>query len=181
MADTRDIWIFDLQREAASRVTFEPSDDTGAVWSPDGRKIAYSSDRGARDIYIKNASGIGAEELVIESKIPKNVEAWSPDGLWMAFKRSNSQLPQRAGCAPLDTREPLDFRRTQLHEGAGRFSTDGKWLAYESEGAGRTEVFVQPVPRLTRHGRFRATMAGSHNGAEMAENCPTPRSRLGRG
>jgi Tol biopolymer transport system component len=144
----RDIWIFDLLREgAASRITFEPSDETNAVWSPDGGRVAYSSDRrGARDIYTKNASGVGAEELVIESKIPKNLEDWSPDGRWMVYAEAVPNNIDDMVVIPLDTRKPIDFLRTRFQEDKGRFSPDSKWLAYQSDESGRAEVYVQPFP-----------------------------------
>ena len=144
---SRDIWVLDLLRQSASRITFDASDDLNPVWSPDGGRIAYSSDRrGARDIYTKNASGIGGEELVIESKIPKNVEDWSPDGHWMVFNEAVPNYGDDLVVVPLDTRKPQEFLRTRFHEDGGRFSPDGKWLAYESDESGRAEVYIQPFP-----------------------------------
>ncbi len=143
----RDIWVLDLLREAASRITFDAADHTNPAWSPDGGRIAYSSDRrGARDIYIKNASGIGAEALVIESKIPKNVEDWSSDGRWLAYNEAIPNNSDDLVALPLDSRKPVDILRTRFQEDKGRFSLDGKWLAYQSDESGRSEVYIQPFP-----------------------------------
>jgi Tol biopolymer transport system component len=60
---TRDIWVIDLQRRTNSRLTLDPADDTNPTWSPDGTRIAFTSDRkGHRDIYVKAASGGGKNE-----------------------------------------------------------------------------------------------------------------------
>ena len=56
--NTRDIWVLDLVRGVSSRLTFDKADDVNPVWSPDGSRIAFSSDRrGNRDLYWKAASG----------------------------------------------------------------------------------------------------------------------------
>ena len=66
---TRDIWIFDLLRGTKTRLTFDPADDLDSVWSPDGTRIAFTSDRlGQRDIYQKPADGSGSEELLLGGK-----------------------------------------------------------------------------------------------------------------
>ena len=143
----RDIWILDLARGTASRITFDASDHTNAAWSPDGERIAYSSDRrGARDIYTKNASGIGPEELLIESGIPKNVEDWSADGHWIVYNEAVPNNSDDLVVLPLDTRKPVDFLRTRFQEDRGSFSPDGKWMAYQSYESGRAEVYIQPFP-----------------------------------
>src|SRR5262249_53711331 len=52
----RDIWIFDLVRGGSSRLTSDPSDDLNPTWSPDGARIAFTSNRrGMRDLYITSA------------------------------------------------------------------------------------------------------------------------------
>jgi predicted Ser/Thr protein kinase len=60
---TRDIWILDLNRSSRTRFTFDPGDDLDPVWSPDGRRVAWTSDRrGVRDLYVKSASGADQDE-----------------------------------------------------------------------------------------------------------------------
>jgi hypothetical protein len=102
--------------------------------------------RGARDIYIKNASGIGAEDLVIKSKIPKNLEDWSNDGRWLVYNEAVPNNSDDLVALLLDSRKPVDILRTRFLEDKGRFSPDGKWLAYQSDESGRSEVYIQPFP-----------------------------------
>jgi hypothetical protein len=75
----RDIWIVDLMRGTKTRLTFNPSDDLNPVWSPDGTRIAFISDRkGLRNIYQKFADGSGPEDLLLEGKEgQRNAESWS--------------------------------------------------------------------------------------------------------
>src|SRR5262249_22172852 len=83
----RDIWVLDL-RGGAQRLTFDPKDDLNPVLSPDGARMAFSSDRkGARDIYIRQTNGTGGEELLVgsDSESQKSVEDWSPDGKFVVY------------------------------------------------------------------------------------------------
>ena len=84
---TRDIWVIDLVRGTRTRLTFDPADDLNPVWSPDGTRIAFTSNRkGERDIYQKPADGSGQEELLLEGKDgQKNLEDWSPDGKYLLY------------------------------------------------------------------------------------------------
>ena len=144
-AQTRDIWVFDLARGTATKLTFDPKDDFNPVWSPDGSRIAFSSDRrGARDLYIKSASGTGEEELLLESDRNKNAEDWSRDGRWFAYNEAAPGAGNDIWTLSLDTRKPRPFLRTRFNEDEASFSPDGKWIAYRSAESGRSEVYVQP-------------------------------------
>jgi len=143
LTHTRDIWLLDLLRGAKSRVTSDPADDLNPAWSPDGSRIAFTSDRrGRREIYIKNPFGTAAEQLAEESEYDAAVEDWSPDGRWIAY----NSLPTPVHIVALS----IETRGTQLYtEDAdhARFSPDGKWLAYRSPPGNSTgEVYIQPFP-----------------------------------
>src|SRR5262249_36090133 len=85
----RDIWIFDLVRGSASRLTFDPADDLCPVWSRDGSRILFTSNRkGQRDIYEQAADGLGTTRLVFESTTQsKSVNDWSADGRYVVYDR----------------------------------------------------------------------------------------------
>jgi hypothetical protein len=81
-----DIWVMDLTRGVRTRFTFDPADDTWPVWSPDGSRIAFISNRnGHLDLYGKNTSGSGSEEVLYESDVNKFAPDWSPDGRFIVF------------------------------------------------------------------------------------------------
>ena len=86
----RDIWVYDLKRGTASRLTFGPADDTNTTWSADDKRIVYSSNRaGQFDIYQKAANGLGSEQPVFQSKQKSTLTTC----LWMAVMRSTTQGP----------------------------------------------------------------------------------------
>ena len=144
-AQGRDIWVFDLARGTATKLTFDPKDDFNPVWSPDGSRIAFSSDRrGARNLYIKSASGTGDEELLLESDRNKNAEDWSRDGRWLVYNEAAPGAGNDIWTLSLDTRQPRPFLQTRFNEDEASFSPDGKWMAYRSAESGRSEVYVQP-------------------------------------
>src|SRR5262249_18996367 len=86
-----DIWILELARNAFSRFTFNPAEDSTPVWSPDGKTIAFESLRDVPGIYQKAASAAGQEELV--TKVPgiQSVNHWSPDGKYILFFGANAK------------------------------------------------------------------------------------------
>ena len=139
----RDIWVFDLSRNASSRLTFDPADDLNPTWSPDGSRIAFTSDRrGIRSIFTKTASGTGEDELLLEAKLASNVEDWSPDGRWMLF---NQGVPSRGiwAISP-ETRKREAVEENSFVVDEARFSPDGRWVAYRSLESGRPEIYVRP-------------------------------------
>jgi Tol biopolymer transport system component len=143
----RDVWILDLQRGSRSRLTFGPGDTFNPVWSPDGSRIAYTSRRNhARDLYVRNASGTGTEELLLASDTEKAAESWSPDGTLLSF---NSQVGTKAELWLLSMSDPTHkaapFRQARLREQDSGFSPDGKFIAYRSNESGRNEMFVQSL------------------------------------
>jgi Tol biopolymer transport system component len=148
---TFDIWIYDLMRDVKTRLTFSSATTTGnlsQVWSPDGRRIAYTSVLGGKfGIYQKSADGSGGEEVLLE---PTPVQAypqdWSPDGKVIAFWKA------QVGGADLwilplqGDHKPYQFAQSQSFQMTAYFSPDGKWIAYSSNESGRLEVYIRPFP-----------------------------------
>jgi eukaryotic-like serine/threonine-protein kinase len=162
----RDVWVFDLVRGGRTRLTFDPAEDFGAAWSPDGTRIAFVSQRrGSRELYQKLANGSGADELLLESKDALvSSEDWSPDGKWLVFNRRRQGppdlyvLPMSRGRDPT----PIPFVATEFREDMGQFSPNGRFLAYRSDESGRPEVYVRDVsPDGTAgHGKWQVSTAG---------------------
>jgi eukaryotic-like serine/threonine-protein kinase len=159
-ARRRDIWFYDVQRSATSRFTFDPADDLNPTWSPDGRRIAFTSDRkGVRNIYVKDSSGAAAEELLLETGYEKDVEAWSPDGRFILFNQLTPNHERELwAVAAAGGGEPFAVVAESKAVRKGAFSPDGRYLAYVSGESGQDEVYVRHFPRgagkwqLTRQG-----------------------------
>jgi Tol biopolymer transport system component len=143
-----DIWLMDVARGVFSRFTTDVSDDVGPIWSPNGDRIVFASNRkGTHDLYVKSVTAGGNEELLLETAQEKFPTDWSPDGRFVLF---NAWDPARSGdiwAVPSDGRgKPLPVVHTVFQEERGQFSPDGRWIAYHSDESGRDEVYVQPFP-----------------------------------
>ena len=142
----QDIWLLDGAR--ASRLTFDSAADRFPVWSPDGSRILFDSTRkGTRDLYVKSSSGAGDEGLVVESRqggVDKSATDWSPDGRFVMYRSVEAQTGRDIWVLPLATGKPYVFMSTPFEENHGTFSSDGRWIAYESNETGRFEVYVRP-------------------------------------
>jgi Tol biopolymer transport system component/predicted Ser/Thr protein kinase len=140
-----DIWLFDLARGASSRFTFHPAIDSGPVWSPDGRRIAFRSNRdGVFNLHQKDASGAAEEELLLKTLANKFPTGWSPGGRWLLYNEQDTKTRWDLWVLPQDGRQPQPWLRTEFDEVRGRFSPDGQWAAYTSNESGRYEIYVRP-------------------------------------
>jgi Tol biopolymer transport system component len=151
-----DLWMYDVARAAATRFTFDPADDLNAVWSPDGRTIAFTSGRnGHLDLYRKAANGTGDEELLYSGEYDKHPTSWSPDGKFLLYLSFEAPLRNDLFMLPLtperpgDPRKPVPLLQTKFNERFGQFSPDGHWVAFDSDEAERREIYVAPVSRPT--------------------------------
>jgi eukaryotic-like serine/threonine-protein kinase len=141
------IWTYDIPRGILSRFTFD-NDNRDPFWSPDGKRIAYTSLRnGKYGIYWKPANGSGSEELLLSSPDWITVSSFSPDGKELAFNRQSPDTGLDIWILPLDGKgKPQPFLQTRFTEEMAEFSPDGHWLAYDSNESGRSEVYVQQYP-----------------------------------
>jgi eukaryotic-like serine/threonine-protein kinase len=144
-APNPDLWVFGPAADRASRFTSHSAPDIRPAWSPDGRRIAFSSKRGTSyDIYVKTLDVLGEEQVLWHSEFDKLVEDWSPDGRVLSVSVLRSGLwryPLDPGQKPTLIRAGFDAETWQ-----SEFSPDGRWLAYVSAESGRPEVYVEPVP-----------------------------------
>ncbi|HEU5240232.1 MAG TPA: protein kinase, partial [Pyrinomonadaceae bacterium] len=141
-----DIWLLDHDHE--TRFTFDPANDQSPVWSPDGRQIAFNSSRsGVFDLYVKSASGAGNDELLYRSNNTKGPHDWSPDGQYILFGELDPKTNVDLWVLPLfGDRKPFVFLQTPFQENQARFSPSGRWVAYDSNESGTTQVYVRPFP-----------------------------------
>src|SRR5262249_680284 len=130
------------------RLTFDPGEDRYPVWSPDGSRIAWRANRdGAFQIYQKLASGDGQEELLLKADVPIAPASGSADGRFLLHSRHDPKKRQDLYVLPLaGDRQPSLFLQTPSTEFEGRFSPDGRWIAYRSDDQGGFEVYVQTFP-----------------------------------
>jgi eukaryotic-like serine/threonine-protein kinase len=141
------LWLYDLARETMTRLTFEGTVNHNPAWTPDGKRIAFNSDKeGLPKIYWQLADGSGGLERLTSSPNANVPMSWSPDGQLLAFMESNPTTGSDIWVLRLSDRKPQPFLQTPFNESVPRFSPDGRWLAYISNESGRYEVYVQPYP-----------------------------------
>src|SRR5437660_3320227 len=149
-AGSPDLWIYDLSRDVPIRFTFEPEFDGNPIWSPDGSRIVWGSNRkGHYDLYQKVSSGAGNDEVLLESEENKTPTSWSADGRFIAYTSTNIKGNTKYDIWILPIfgdRKPFPFLRTQFNEVDAQFSPDGRWVAYGSEESGANQVYVAPFP-----------------------------------
>jgi Tol biopolymer transport system component len=141
--DNRDIWIWHERRESLVRLTTGPTEDVIPVWSADGSRVFFSSDRsGNFDVYSQAADGSTDARLEYGGPGAQVVTAFTPDGTSLLLVEDFKDLSLLRLTPPARV-EPL--RRTESNDWLGEVSRDGGWIAYESdEAGGRVEVFVRP-------------------------------------
>jgi eukaryotic-like serine/threonine-protein kinase len=144
----QDIWLHDVTRGTSTRFTFDPASDTTPVWSPDGSRIAFASDRdGGPNLYLKVATGAGNEELLFKSGEVKAPNDWSRDGRFLLFNSFNQKTGSDLWVLPMTgDRKPVPYLQSQFNEINGRFSPDGRFVAYQSDASGADEIYIQPFP-----------------------------------
>jgi len=149
-ATSSDILLLELLRGTTTRLTFDPMLDRFPLWSPDGERVVFASNRdGSYQLYAKSANATGPEQMLPTgpSALLKWPTDWSRDGSWIAYDAYDSTAGFDLWAAPVSgDRPPVLYLRTPSNESGGRFSPDGRWLAYTSNESGRTEVYVQSFP-----------------------------------
>jgi serine/threonine protein kinase/Tol biopolymer transport system component len=146
---TSDIWIFDVARGVRTRLTFDPLDDARAVWSPDGARVMFASNRAGGtfgyDLYEKASNGSGTEHSVLAADGQQYPASWSSDGKHLLFGVGATlmALPLIQNAKPFSV---LTIASAIGGSIRGRLSPDGRWLAYTSSESGRNEVYLTAFP-----------------------------------
>ena len=142
-----DLWVIDPARGTTTRFTFDPADDGNPIWSPDGSKIAWISFRNGEDaIWMKSASGVGAEEKVAVAEGNSATLCWTRDGRSIVYQSFGQNLLDIHAVDVIGDRKPRRILGTRFMEGRARLSPDDHWLAYQSDESGRPEVYVTSYP-----------------------------------
>ena len=138
------IWLYDLSRDALTRLTFEGTSNVDPIWTPDGKRIVFKGNKNR--LFWQSADGSGAAEDLISGDLSTNnvPGSWSPDGQDLVL--TEDRAVRKIWIMPLKDRKPHLFDDSPLYETAPRFSPDGRWIAYSSTESGRPEIYVRPYP-----------------------------------
>jgi Tol biopolymer transport system component len=143
-----DLWIFDQARGTTTRLISNAAFDDAPVWSPDGTRIVFSSNRsGLGDLYQTNSGGTGQDDILLKSDHQKIPEDWSADGRFILYRDLDSKTGWDLWAVPLTSdRKPQPLLTTPFDERQGQFSPDGRWIAYVSDETDTNQVYVQSFP-----------------------------------
>jgi|SRR5262245_4853378 len=159
-APVADLWIRDLARGVTSRITFGSSHNVFPVWSPDGGRIAYASNRGGEyHALIRSASGTGGEDSLAHEPGGTDLPLdWSADGRTIAIAHQGASGWDIWLLGTDPRQAPNKILQSPFNERFGRISPDGRWLAYSSNESGRNEIYV--VPLAGGAGKWQVSTAG---------------------
>ena len=160
---TADIWVIDWERALVpSRLTRDQADDINPVWAPTGDRIAFTTYRkGNADIYVKNANGVGDETPLLDSPADEQIEDWSKDGKYIAYKLGHGAFDDLYVLPLTGTdKKPIPVVTGAYRKDEAQFSYDGTWLAYTSNESGTFEVYVISFPALDQKVRLSALGGG---------------------
>jgi eukaryotic-like serine/threonine-protein kinase len=170
-----DVWIWDFARKTLRHLTFDSGGNGMSVWTPDSRQIIFESGRtGMPSVYKQAADGTGTVDRLSTSAIPQWPTSITPDGTWLAgFDLLPKTVPNivflpltravvrpSSNPAPGDSQSPVEpLAETRFKGAMADFSPNGRYLAYQSNESGRSEIYVRPFPRVD-NGRWQVSTAG---------------------
>ena len=151
-----DIWVFDMATGKSTALTNDLPPDFGPLWSPDGRQVLYVSARENgqfQGIYRKAADGTGDEELLFRYTPGAGVQLTdvSADEKLVTFSSGGIVFVVPLTGSDPAARKAVEFSREEFDTVQGRFSPDGRFMAYGSNEADpdRVEVYVRPFNAAT--------------------------------
>jgi serine/threonine protein kinase len=159
-----DVWLIETGTGVPQPFTSDVANKFTPTWSPKGDRIVFSWDpKGVLELYEKPLEAAGNGTLLWSSPEHKNVMDWSPEGRFILYRSDSETTASDLWAIPYTSasgeRKPIEVAHESFDEDNGRFSPDGRWIAYQSNETGRSEIVVQPFPgsgtgkrRITRDG-----------------------------
>ncbi|MGB5816060.1 MAG: protein kinase [Thermoanaerobaculia bacterium] len=156
---TWDLWALEVERGTLSRLSFEANTQFGALWMPSGDRIIYSQDDPPYNLYWRSADGSGDAEPLVKSAYDSEARSISPDGKLLVYSENHHETGSDLWLVPLAAdHQPRAWLQTPFNEDFAAFSPDGRWIAYNSDVTGKTEVFISRFPEGDR--KFQVSLEG---------------------
>jgi Tol biopolymer transport system component len=149
------VWVYDLERRSGIPLS-TIGHNLGPLWSPDGRRVTYSSDL---DLFARAADASDSAERLLGREGAQYPTSWSSDGKVLLFDDGSAATPNRSDIWMLTREGARALIATPHEERAARLSPDGQWVAYHSDESGRFEVYVRPFPNVN-DGKTAVSTAG---------------------
>ncbi len=159
----QDIWVWDFARQTLTRLTSDPAGDLAPIWTPDGKRVVFASTRsGVYNLYAQAADGTGAAMRLSDGGNTQAPDAITPDGAFLIGREVRPATKADIVRFPMDgsgAGSPDVLVDTRFDEWNADVSPNGEFIAYQSNEAGRLEVYVQRYPRLAG-GRWQVSLSG---------------------
>jgi serine/threonine-protein kinase len=158
-----DIWVWDIGRKVKTRLTFDPKFNLTPIWTPDSKRIIFSSAaEGRYGIYWKAADGRGkVEKIASPSNRDITPASISADGKALFLDEIRGKGGNNIGMLSMEgDHAPKLLLQEEYGEYTPKISPDGKWLAYVSNESGKAEVYVRPFPDVGSGGRWQVSTNG---------------------
>ncbi len=142
--DNPDIWIWHFDQGPLTRLTFDESYDNYPLWTPDGERVVFASSRDGGGLFWKAADGTGEVEQLLERTDLVVPWGWAADGR-LLFE----QAPGDIGLLTVEGDRTVEMLlESEFEEETPALSSDGRWLAYQSDESGEPQIYVQPFPNM---------------------------------
>jgi serine/threonine-protein kinase len=144
---TDDIWIYNLAREALTRLTFEAGSNVAPLWAPSGKELVISSNRfGPYNLYRVPVDRSSAPERLTTSENIQFAGCWSSDGRFLLYVEVDPETGPDIWVLDSESGDTRPLLKEEYVETAPALSPDDRWLAYASDESGKLEVYVQAFP-----------------------------------
>jgi serine/threonine-protein kinase len=174
-SEAEDVWIYDLEREILTRLTFDPATDHNPLWTPDGQRIVFDSGRdgAVHNLYWKAADGTGQVERLTTSPNYTGVYSFSPDGKSLVHREAGTTSQWNLHVLSMEgefSSQPL--LDSEFAEQSAAISPSGRFIAYQSNESGQSEIYVRPFPDVD-DGKWQISSDGgtgpvwAHRGQEL--------------
>ncbi|MGA8810045.1 MAG: protein kinase [Thermoanaerobaculia bacterium] len=141
-----DIWIYDLVRGVRERFTTEPWHEVTPVWPPDGSFIVYSEAAGGTLPHIVRRGFTDATSTDVSPRGPfQFAGSFTPDGRTLFYVREDGRRQADIFTLDMKTRRSSPVLSSNSSEQSPAVSPDGKWLAYDSDSTGNSEVYLMSI------------------------------------
>ena len=149
----RQLWLYDAEGKTRTRLDDNLADENWMIWSPDGKRAAYNSQRTrGLDLYRRDIGGKLENLLTLDEQRGQWPVSWAPDGKNMLVVTNTPDTGNDIWVLPLGRNDkPYPFLASASQENWAAFSPNGKWVAFSfAERGDETQLYVTTFPKAGR-------------------------------